>query len=169
MKIKRDDVLHRCIMYVEVKPILLWKLSCENVTHTLSGHFRVVGFHHIPKVLYWPEFGNCEGCSSTVNSLPHSRNQYDLILALWRCSIEVAFRRLVHCGHKGMDTVGNNTQGGCVPWTPHRHQSGSTLFHTKFRCYNPSVAAEIQTHQTRQHFSNVFAIFCSPLISLCKL
>lgn len=91
---------------------------CENVTHTLSGHIPLVGFHHIPKVLYWPEFGNCEGCSSTVNSLPHSRNQYDLILALWRCSIEVAFRRLVHCGHKGMDTVGNNTQGGCVLWTP---------------------------------------------------
>ncbi len=59
--------------------------------------------------------GDCGGHSSKVNSLSCSRNQSEMIWALWRCIIllEVAIRRWVHCSHKGMDIVSNNTQVGC--------------------------------------------------------
>ncbi len=59
--------------------------------------------------------GDCGGHLSKVNSLSCSRNQSEMIWALWPCIIllEVAIRRWVNCSHKGMDMVSNNTQIGC--------------------------------------------------------
>ncbi len=59
--------------------------------------------------------GNCGGHLSKVNSLSCSRNQSEMIWALWYCAISCwkYIRRWVHCSHKGMDMVSNNTQVGC--------------------------------------------------------
>ncbi len=72
-------------------------------------------FHHIPKLLYWLRSGDCGGYLSKVNSLSCSRNQSEMIWALWYCAISCwkYIRRWVHCSHKGMDMVSNNTQVGC--------------------------------------------------------
>ncbi len=93
-----------------------------------------------------------------------------------------SIRRLVHCSHKGMDMVSNNTQVGgrlndaqlvlrcpkCAKKiSPHHHHHQpeplrqgrmDPCFHVlyaKFWPYHLNVAAEIETHQTRQHFSNL--------------
>ncbi len=56
--------------------------------------------------------GDCGGHLSKVDSLC-SINQSEMIWALWIILLEVAIRRWVHCSHKGMDMLGNNTQVGC--------------------------------------------------------
>ncbi len=138
--------------------------------------------------------GDCGGHLSKVNSLSCSRIQSEMIWALWHWCIillEVAIRRWVHCSHKGMDMVSNNTQVGCgfkqcsigtkcakkISPTPLHHHQLELLrqgrmdpcFHVlyaKFWPYHLNVAAEIETHQT----SNVFPIFfCPILVSLCVL
>ncbi len=55
------------------------------------------------------------GHLSKVNSLSCSRNQYEIIWALWHVHYPAgsSIRRCVHCSHKGMDMVSNNTQVGC--------------------------------------------------------
>ncbi len=91
---------------------------------------------------------------------------------------------MVHCSHKGMDMVSNNTQVGCgvndaqlvlrgpkcakktSPTPLHDQHQPEPLrqgridpcFHVlyaKFWPYYLNVAAEIKTHQTRQRFSNL--------------
>ncbi len=60
--------------------------------------------------------GDCGGHLSNVNSLSCSRNQSEMIWALWPWCIillEVVIRRWVHCSHEGMDMVSNHTQVGC--------------------------------------------------------
>ncbi len=55
--------------------------------------------------------GDCGGHLSKVNSLSCSRNQSEMIWALWRCIILLeVHQKMVHCSHKGMDMVSNNTQ-----------------------------------------------------------
>ncbi len=58
---------------------------------------------------------DCRGHLSKVNSLSCSRNMKDDLSFVAWCIIllEVAIRRWVHCSHKGMDMVSNNTQVGC--------------------------------------------------------
>ncbi len=57
----------------------------------------------------------CGGHLSKVNSLSCSRNLSEMIWALWHGALSCwkYIRRWVHCSHKGMDMVSNNTQGGC--------------------------------------------------------
>ncbi len=58
--------------------------------------------------------GDCGGHLSKVNSLSCSRNQSEMIWALWRCIILLeVHQKMVHCSHEGMDMVSNNTQVGC--------------------------------------------------------
>ncbi len=58
--------------------------------------------------------GDCGGYLSKVNSLSCSRNQSEMIWSLWRCIILLeVHQKMVHCSHKEMDTVSNNTQ---VDW-----------------------------------------------------
>ncbi len=49
----------------------------------LHIHDDNLSFHHIPKVLYWIEIWWCGGHLSKVNSLSCSRNQSEMIWALW--------------------------------------------------------------------------------------
>ncbi len=72
-------------------------------------------FHHIPKVLYWLRSGDCGGHLSKVNSLSCSRNQSEMIWALWHGALSCwkYIRRWVHCSHKEMDMIRNNTQVDC--------------------------------------------------------
>ncbi len=127
--------------------------------------------------------GDCGGHLSKVNSLSCSRNQSEMIWALWRCIIllELAIRRWIHCSHKGMDC--NNIQLWCLndaqlvlrvpkcakkisPTPLHHHQQPERLgqgrmdpcshvLYAKFWPYPLNVAAEIETHQTRERFSNL--------------
>ncbi len=55
--------------------------------------------------------GDCGGHLSKVNSLSCSRNQSEMIWALWHGALSCwkYIRRWVHCSHKGMDMVSNNT------------------------------------------------------------
>ncbi len=48
--------------------------------------------------------GDCGGHLSEVNSFSCSRNQSEMIWALWRCTIllEVVIRRWVHCSHNNI-------------------------------------------------------------------
>ncbi len=59
--------------------------------------------------------GDCGGHLSKVNSLSCSRNQSEMIWALWHGALSCwkYIRRWVHCSHKGMDMVSNNTQVDC--------------------------------------------------------
>ncbi len=58
--------------------------------------------------------GDCGGHLSKVNSLSCSRNQSEMIWSLWRCIILLeVHQKMVHCRHKGMDMVSNNTQVDC--------------------------------------------------------
>ncbi len=58
--------------------------------------------------------GDCGGHLRKVNSLSCSRNQSKMIWALWQCIILLeVHQKMVHCSHKGMDMVSNNTQVGC--------------------------------------------------------
>ncbi len=59
--------------------------------------------------------GDCGGHLSKVNSLSCSRNQSEMIWALWHDALSCwkYIRRWVHCSHKGMDMVSNNIQVGC--------------------------------------------------------
>ncbi len=59
--------------------------------------------------------GDCGGHLSKVNSLSCSRNQSETIWALWHGALSCwkYVRRWVHCSHKGMDMVSNNTHIGC--------------------------------------------------------
>ncbi len=107
-----------------------------------------------------------------------------LMFVIW-CIIqlEVAIRRWVHCSHKGMDMVSNNTQvAWCLndaqlvlrgpkcaknifptllyhhhqpePWRQGMIDPCFHVLYAKFWPYYLNVTAEIETHQTRQHFSN---------------
>ncbi len=49
----------------------------------LHIHDVNLSFHHIPNVLYWLRSGDCGGHLSKVNSLSCSRNQSEMIWALW--------------------------------------------------------------------------------------
>ncbi len=59
--------------------------------------------------------GDCGGHLSKVNSLSCSRNQSEMIWAVWHGALSCwkYIRRWVHCSHKGMDMVRNNTQVDC--------------------------------------------------------
>ncbi len=59
--------------------------------------------------------GDCGGHLSKVNSLSCSRNQSEMIWALWHGALSCwkYIRRWVHCSHKGMDMVSNYTQVDC--------------------------------------------------------
>ncbi len=105
----------------------------------------------------------------------------DLSFVTW-CIIllEVAIRRWVHCSHKGMDMVSNNTITNdaklelrgpkCAkkisPAPLHHHHQPEPLrqgrmdpcfrvIYDKFWPYHLKVAAEIETLKTRQRFSNL--------------
>ncbi len=59
--------------------------------------------------------GDSGGHLSKVNSLSCSRNPSEMIWALWHGALSCwkYIRRWVHCIHKGMDMIRNNTQEGC--------------------------------------------------------
>ncbi len=59
--------------------------------------------------------GDCGGHLSKVNSLSCSRNQSEMIWALWHDALSCwsSIRRWVHCNYKGMNMVSNNTQVDC--------------------------------------------------------
>ncbi len=59
--------------------------------------------------------GDCGDHLSKVNSLSCSRNQSEMIWALWHGALSCwkYIRRWAHCSHKGMDMVSNNTQVDC--------------------------------------------------------
>ncbi len=105
----------------------------------------------------------------------------DLSFVTW-CVIllEVAIRRWVYCSHKGMDMISNNTQLGCgglnnaqlvlsgpkcakkisLPppaWTLRQGRMDPRfhVLYAKFWPYHLNVAAETETHQIRQRFSNL--------------
>ncbi len=109
----------------------------------------------------------------------------DLSFVTWCIILlEVAIRRCVHCSHKGMNVFSNNTQVDVafklcsigtkgpkvcqenIPHTITQHHHPKTLrqnrmdpcFHvlyTEFWPYYLKVAAENETHQTRQPFPNL--------------
>ncbi len=139
--------------------------------------------------------GDCGGRLSKVNSLSCSRNQSEIIWPLWHGALSCwkYIRRWVHCSHKGMDMVSNNTQVGCgdaqlvlrgpkcakkiSPTSLHHHHQPEPLrqgrmdpcFHVlyaKFWPYHLNVAAEIKSYQIRQRFS---IFYCPILVSLCEL
>ncbi len=130
--------------------------------------------------------GDCGGHLSKVNSLSCSRNQSEMIWALWHVHYPAgsSIRRWVHCsqreGHGQQQYSGrlwrlNNAQliltgPKCVkkisPTPLHLHHQPEPLrqgrmdpcFHvlyTKFWPYHLNIAAEIETHQTMQCFSNL--------------
>ncbi len=59
--------------------------------------------------------GDCGGHVSKVTSLSCSRNQSKMIelCDMVHYPAGSSIRRWVHCSHKGMDMVSNNTQVGC--------------------------------------------------------
>ncbi len=90
--------------------LLICRLQMIRISRSITSQRCSIGFRS----------GVCGGHLSKVNSLSCSRNQSEMIWALWHypdiCGIillEVAIRRWVHCSHKGMDMVSNNTQVGC--------------------------------------------------------
>jgi len=94
-----------------------WHDSITQLLQICRLHIHNVNlpFHHISKVLYWTEIWWLWSHLSTVNSLSCSRNQFEMIWALWHGAISCwkQHQKMVHCGHKGMDMVSNNTQVGC--------------------------------------------------------
>ncbi len=165
-----------------------WQESIRQLLQICRLHIHNANlpFHHIPKVLYlieiwwlWRPFEESE-----LIVIFKKPVWDDLSFVTW-CIIllEVAFRRWVHCSHKGMDMVSNNTQVGCGPMcakkispTPLHHQPEPLrqgrmdpcflVLYAKFWPYHLNVGAEIETHQTRQHFS---IFYCPILVSLCEL
>ncbi len=58
--------------------------------------------------------GDCGEHLSKVNSLSCSRNQSEMIWALWHAALSCwKYQKMVHCSHKGMDMVSNNTRVDC--------------------------------------------------------
>ncbi len=131
--------------------------------------------------------GDCGDHLSKVNTLSCSRNQSEIIWALWHGALSCwsSIRRWVYCSHKGMNMISNNTQVGCGVFNDaqlvlrgqkcakklspaslhHHHQSEPSrqgridpcfhVLYTKFWLYHLNDAVEIETHQTRQRFSNL--------------
>ncbi len=94
-----------------------WHDSITQLLQICRLHIHDVNlsFHHIPKCSIGLRSGDCGGHLSKVNSLSCSRNQSEMIWALWHGALSCwkYIRRWVHCSHKGMDMVSNNTQVGC--------------------------------------------------------
>ncbi len=141
--------------------------------------------------------GDCGGHLSKVNSLSCSRNQSEMIWALWHGALSCwkYIRRLVHCSHKGMDMVSNNTQAVAfkrcsigtkgpkvcqenIPPPPlhHHHQPEplrqGRMIHA-FMFFTPNSDSTIWTLKQKLRLSrpgNVFPIFYSLiLVILCEL
>ncbi len=106
--------------------------------------------------------------------------------------LEVSLRRWVHCSHKGMDMVSNNTQVGCGVFIrcsigtkgpkvcqeniPHTNTTSLNRWDKAgwihaFMFFTPNSVstiwmsqAEVETHQTRQRISNLLlSNFSEPL------
>ncbi len=113
----------------------------------------------------------------------------DLIFVTWCIILLEVHQKMVHCSHKGMDMVSNNTQiDWClndaplvltVPrkYPPHHYTTTSLNRWDKagwsmLSCSLLQIltlhlnAAEIETHQTRQRFS---IFYCPVLVILCEL
>ncbi len=126
--------------------------------------------------------GDFGGHLSKVNSLSCSRNQSEMIWALWRCIIllEVSSEDGCTVVIKGWTwsatilrkavvfkrcSIGTKCAKKISPTPLHPHQPEplrqgrmDPCFHVlyaKFWPYHLNVAAEIETHQTRQRFSNL--------------
>ncbi len=120
--------------------------------------------------------GDCGSHLSKVNSLSCSRNQYEMIWALWHGALFCwkYIRRWVHCSHKGMDmavvfkqcSIGTKGRNVCQENIPHtitppellrqgRMDPCFYVLYAKFWPYHLNVTAEINTQQTRQRFSNL--------------
>ena len=82
----------------------------------LHIHDANLPFHHIPKVFYWIEIWWLWRPLEYSELIVMFKKPVwdDLSFVTWHVILlEVAIRRWVHCGHKGMDIVSNNTQVGC--------------------------------------------------------
>ncbi len=69
-------------------PQRFWSICHDSITQLLQIcrlhiHDENLSFHHIPKVLYWIEIWWLWRTLSKVNSLSCSRNQSEMIWALW--------------------------------------------------------------------------------------
>ncbi len=138
--------------------------------------------------------GDCGGHLSKVNSFSCSRNQSEMIWALWHGALSCwkYIRRWVHCSHKGMDMVRNNTQvyklwsiGTKGPkvcqeyihhtitppapaWTIETRQD-DPCFHVLYAKFWPYIWM-LQQKSRLIRPGNVFTIFyCPVLVSLCEL
>ncbi len=117
--------------------------------------------------------GDCGGHLSKVNSLSCSRNQSEMSWALWHSALSCwkYIRRWEYCGHKEIDVVSRNTLW-CLNdaqfWrtqsvarkylytiTPHPAWTVDTRQKRSMLSKHPNDAAESETHQSRQPFSNL--------------
>ncbi len=81
----------------------------------LNIHDVNLSFHHIPKVLYWMRSGDCGGHLSKVKLIAMFKKpvwDYLSFGDMVHYPAGSSIRRWVHCSHKGMDMVSNNTQVG---------------------------------------------------------
>ncbi len=104
-----------------------WKHSSEMLVHVdmiashsccrfcrLHIHDANLPFHHIPKVLYWDLvsveaiWGKWTNCHVQETSL-----KWFEFCDFVHYPAGSSIKRWVHCSHKGMEMVSNNTQVGC--------------------------------------------------------
>ncbi len=94
-----------------------WKHSSEILVHidmrASRSCCRFVGYTSMMQISVPPHPKDCGGHLRKVNSLSCSRNQSEIIWALWHISLVSNHQKMVHCSYKGMDMVSNNIQVGC--------------------------------------------------------
>ncbi len=102
----------------------------------------------------------------------------DLSFVTWWIILLDVHQKSVLCSHKGMDMVSSpkcakkisptSLHTPPAAWTAETRQDGSMLSCSlrQILTLHLNVAAEIKTHQTRQHFP---IFYCSVLVILCEL
>ena len=92
-------------------------MIASNLLQICQLYIHVVNLlvHHIPKVLYWIEIWwlwRPLGYSELIVMFKKPVLDHLSFVTWFMILLEVAIRRWVHCGHKGMVMVSNNTQVG---------------------------------------------------------
>ncbi len=98
-----------------------WHDSITQLLQICRLHIHDVNlpFHHIPKVLYWIEIWWLEviWVKWTHCHVQETSLRWFELCDMVHYPAGSSIRRWVHCSHKGMDMVSNNTQVGCGVYT----------------------------------------------------